>query len=220
MRPPPTELLAFLARQLRTPVTAWASYAERDETRREHLAELQLHYGLQSFRIGQYRSLSTWLLPTALQTNRGVVLVGAAIEELRRRSVIVPRLAVLERLCTEVIIRSERQLLETLTGDLTDTQRFELDALLKLREGSKVSAFTWLRSPPGAPTTQNILLHIERLRHIRSLELRSDLGQLIHQNRLLQLAREGAATTSQHLARFDDAATERSSPSCSKQTLR
>lgn len=42
---PPTELLAFLARQLRTPVTALASYAERDETRREHLAELQLHYG-------------------------------------------------------------------------------------------------------------------------------------------------------------------------------
>ena len=48
------------------------------------------------------------------------------------------------------------------------------------------------------------LLHIERLQHIRNLELRSELGQLIHQNRLLQLAREGAATTSQHLARFDD----------------
>ena len=29
-------------------------------------------------------------------------------------------------------------------------------------------------------------------------------GQSIHQNRLLQLAREGAATTPQHLARFDD----------------
>jgi hypothetical protein len=61
-----------------------------------------------------------------------------------------------------------------------------------------------LRSPPGAPTTQNVLLHIERLEHIRSLELRSDLGQLIHQNRLLQLAREGVATTSQQLGRFDD----------------
>jgi hypothetical protein len=82
--------------------------------------------------------------------------------------------------------------------------RGELDALLKLRGGSKVSNFTWLRSPPGAPTSQNILLHIERLQHIRNLELRSDLGQLIHQNRLLQLAREGAATTPQHIARFDD----------------
>ena len=77
---PPAELLAFLARQLGVPATAWASYADRDETRREHLAELQLHYGLESFRMGHYRSLGACLLPMALQTNRGVVLVGAARE--------------------------------------------------------------------------------------------------------------------------------------------
>ncbi len=173
---------------------------------------------MKSFRIGQYRALGARLFPTVLQTNRGVVLVGTAIEELRRRSVLVPRLAVLERLCAEVIVRSERQLFQMLTLDLTDKQRVELDSLLKLRDGSKVSTFTWLRSPPGAPTTQNILLHMERLRHIRSLELPPDLGQSIHQNRLLQLAREGAATTPQHLARLTIlAVTEHSSLSCSKQ---
>ena len=92
---PPQELLIFLARQLDLSSAAWASYAERDETRREHLAELQAHYGLRSFGIGQYRSLAAWLIPTALQTNRGVVLVRAGIDELRRRSVVVPRLAVM-----------------------------------------------------------------------------------------------------------------------------
>jgi TnpA family transposase len=201
---PPAELLNFLARQLNISTAAWTSYAERDETRREHLTELQAHYGLQSFGVGQYRSLAAWLMPTALQTNRGFVLVRAEIDELRRRLVVVPRLAVLERLCAEVIVRSERQLFEILTRDLNDRQRSELDAILRLRGSSKVSTFTWLRSPPGAPTAQNILFHIERLQHIRSLELRSDLSQLIHQNRLLQLAREGATTTTQHLARFDD----------------
>jgi len=39
---------------------------------------------------------------------------------------------------------------------------------------------------------------------IRAIELPPDLGQRIHQNRLLQLARESAATTVQHFARFDD----------------
>jgi hypothetical protein len=136
---PPAELLTFLARQLGLSASAWASYAERDETRREHLAELQIHYGLRSFGIGQYRSLATWLMPTALQTNRGVVLVRAGIDELRRRSVIVPRLAVLERLCAEVLVRSERQLFQILTADLSDRQRLELDTLLKLRGSSKVS---------------------------------------------------------------------------------
>jgi hypothetical protein len=107
MRPRLQNFLPFLARQLRLSAGAWTSYAERDETRREHLAELQLHYGLRSFGIGQYRSLSAWLMPTALQTNRGIVLVRAGIDELRRRSVVVPRLAVLERLCAEVIVPFE-----------------------------------------------------------------------------------------------------------------
>lgn len=49
---PPAELLTFLARQLGVQVTAWTSYADRDETRREHLAELQLHYGLKSSELG------------------------------------------------------------------------------------------------------------------------------------------------------------------------
>ena len=83
---PPAELLTFLARQLGLSPGAWAGNAERDETRREHLAELQLHYGLRSFGIEQYRSLATWLMPTALQTNRGVALVRAGIDELRRRT--------------------------------------------------------------------------------------------------------------------------------------
>ena len=50
---PPQELLTFLARQLDPSPAAWASYAERDETRREHLAELQAHYGLRSFGVWQ-----------------------------------------------------------------------------------------------------------------------------------------------------------------------
>jgi TnpA family transposase len=98
---PPLELINFLALQLYVPSSAWDEYAQRDETRREHLLELQTHYGIRSFILGQYRSLAGWLVSTALQTNRGVALVSAAIEELRRRSVIFPRLPVLERLCDQ-----------------------------------------------------------------------------------------------------------------------
>jgi hypothetical protein len=113
---PPTELLAFLARELGVSPNSFANYAERDETRREHLGELQAYCGLRCFGIGPYGSLAARLMPTTLQTNRGVVLVGAAIDELRRCSILIPRLAVLERLCAEAIRRAERQLFQTLTA--------------------------------------------------------------------------------------------------------
>jgi TnpA family transposase len=75
---PPQELINFLALQLHVPSTAWEEYAQRDETRREHLLELQAHYGIRSFTLGQYRSLAAWLLSAALQTSRGVALVSVA----------------------------------------------------------------------------------------------------------------------------------------------
>jgi len=81
---PPAELLTFLARQLGLSPGAWAGYAERDETRREHLAELQLHYGLRSFGIGQYRSLATWLERPQL------VLRSGGLQECRTLSAQVP----------------------------------------------------------------------------------------------------------------------------------
>jgi TnpA family transposase len=201
---PPQELIDFLALQLHVPSSAWGEYAQRDETRREHLLELQTHYGIRSFTLGQYRLLAAWLLSTALQTNRGIALVRAAIEELRRRSVIVPRLPVLERLCAETALRAQRQLFATLSANLTDNQRRQLDAVLEPLEDRQLSVLAWLRSPSGIPNPRNILTHIKRLQRIRAVELPPELGQRIHQNRLLQLAREGAATTIQHLARFDD----------------
>jgi TnpA family transposase len=201
---PPKELINFLARQLHVPSSAWDEYAQRDETRREHLLELQTRYEFRSFTFSHYRSLARWLLSTALQTNRRIALVRAAIEELHRRSVIVPRLPVLERLCAETALRAQRHLFATLSANLTDKQRRQLDALLEPHEDRQISVLAWLRLPSGVPTPRNILIHIERLQRIRAIELPPDLGQRIHQNRLLQLAREGAATTIQHLARFDD----------------
>ena len=91
-----------------------------------------------------------------------------------------------------------------MSANLTDKQRQQLDALLEPHEDRQLSVLAWLRLPSGVPSPRNILVHIERLQRIRAIELPPDLGQRIHQNRLLQLAREGAATTIQHLVRFDD----------------
>jgi TnpA family transposase len=40
---PPAHLLAFIAEQLQINLKAFGDYAQRDETRREHLAELEAY---------------------------------------------------------------------------------------------------------------------------------------------------------------------------------
>jgi hypothetical protein len=46
---------------------------------------------------------------------------------------------------------------------------------------------------------------IDRLKVIREIELPPDLARSVHQNRLLQLAREGAQTDVPHLRDFETA---------------
>ena len=187
-------LLNFIAVQLNIAPAAWELYAERDETRREHLLELLPRFGMEQFGSKHYRSLSAWLEPTALQTTRGVLLAQAVVEEMRKRMIVVPPVAVIERLCAEAATRAQRRVFALLIQDLNAENRAKLDNLLELREGSPYSTLSWLRSPPGAPTARAILAHIERLQAVRELGLSSDIGLRVHQNRLLQIAREAGQT--------------------------
>lgn len=59
--------------------------------------------------MGRYRKLARWLLPTALATDVGSILVGTLIEELRLGQMIIPALSTLERLSWETRRRAQRQ---------------------------------------------------------------------------------------------------------------
>ena len=129
-RPPP-EMLAFVADQLNLDPACFSDYAGRDQTRRKHLAEIQTAVGFRGFDRSRYREIAAWLLPTALATERGVTLASVVIEELRARRILMPPIAVIERLCGEVRYRAQRQLWRALTEGLNEQQSAALDGFLK-----------------------------------------------------------------------------------------
>src|ERR1700745_859462 len=65
---PHDRLLNLVATQLGVSIVAWELYAQRDETRREHLLELLSRLGLEQFGTKHYRAISAWLESTAFQT--------------------------------------------------------------------------------------------------------------------------------------------------------
>jgi hypothetical protein len=194
-----------VAAQLGVAPDAWALYAARDETRREHLAELLPRLGMVQFATEHHRSLAAWLEPAALQTTRGIVLARAVVEELRKRRIVLPPVAVIERLCAEAATRAQRTVFALLTDGLDTDRRMKLDQLMELREGSPYSILTWLRSPPGPPTARSILAHVERLQAIREIGLSPEAGLRVHQNRLLQIAREAGQTAVYQLKEYESA---------------
>ncbi len=73
----PSAILTYLAEQIGEAPDALTEYATRDPTRREHLSEIQRVFQFHPFTMQTYRDLSRWLIPIALSTDQGIVLMQA-----------------------------------------------------------------------------------------------------------------------------------------------
>ena len=137
------------------------STARRDETRREHLIELQHLYGFEPFTSRKYREIAQALIPLADQTHHTMVLIRAVIDQLAQQArnhstAFSDRAAV----CRSDHAR-RTTIYRKLTGGLNEVQRTALDDVLRARSDTKQSMLTWLRQGPGAANPRNILTHIE-----------------------------------------------------------
>src|ERR1035438_5022503 len=200
---PPIEMLKFVAGQISLNPALFVKYAQRDQTRRAHLAEIQACQGYRLFSRTLYRESADWLLPIAFTTEKGLALVATLLDELRARHVICPSMPVVERLCGEVRARAQQQLWQKLTEGLSDIQCKALDELLTIRTDSGQSWLTWLRQTAYAATPGNFPKLIERLKHVRAIGIDFGRATRVHQNYWIKLAREGSQSTAQHLADFE-----------------
>ena len=138
-------LLRIVAAQLKVPVESWDEYGQREQTRREHLVELQTVFGFKPFTMSHYRQAVHTLTELALQTDKGMVLASALVESLRRQVIILPAMNAIERASAEAITRANRRIFAALTDSLSAAHRQRLDELLKRKEGSKTTWLAWLR---------------------------------------------------------------------------
>jgi len=200
---PSLPLLKLVADQLKVGVESWGDYGQREQTRREHLVELQTVFGFQPFTMSHYRQAVHTLTELATQTDKGIVLASALIEHLRRRSIILPALNAIERTSAEAITRANRRIYEALSEPLSNEHRYRLDGLLKRRDNGKTTWLAWLRQSPVKPNSRHMLEHIERLKAWQTLDIPVGIEHFVHQNRLLKIAREGGQMTPADLAKFE-----------------
>jgi hypothetical protein len=147
--------------------------------------------------------LADWLLPHAIENDRLAHLADLTAEECRSRRIILPPPRTLERLCVEVRYRARREVQRRLTDGLSAEQRQQLDALTQRREETSQSWLAWLRQMPEATKLVAMLSVIERLDHVRAIDLDSSRGHRVHRARLVQLAREASRTTAQRITEYE-----------------
>jgi len=166
---PAPDMVAFLAHQLGIESGAYSEYAQRDETRREHLGEIQSHLRVRPFSRGDYRSVAKIATTEALGTDRGDVIVAAMIEALRTRGILLPAATILERMGLAARARARKQAHKNLVEGLELRAIAALEALIVVSDSRDRTALAWLRDWPEAPTQKNLVGVVERLQFVRSL---------------------------------------------------
>jgi TnpA family transposase len=202
---PPEELIAFIADQIGMPSAAFADYALRDQTRREHQVEIQRHLQLRSFGLADWRSCLKVGADAAWSTDRGEPIVQAMLTHLRTNNVLLPTVTVLERIGLAARVRARKKVFDALVDGLTVAERNALEKLLIVDPELRRSRFAWLRDYSESPAPSNIVTLLDRLEYARGLGIGHKHAERIHPDRLNRLISEGAVMTMQHIADLEPA---------------
>lgn len=165
---PPAPLLTYVAQQLGVSPHAFADYAYRDQTRREHLVDIRRSHGFRAFDRQAFREIVAFSIPIAQTIVHPGQMAGVIVDELRRRKILLPSPSLLEAVLRRARKQAEQLTYEVLTNGLRSDTLRGLDDLLARRTGQATTWLSWLRNAPQSPAARNILRLIERLASIRA----------------------------------------------------
>ena len=200
---PPPDMLAFIAAQLGDDAKRFEDYAQRQQTRRAHLGELQIYLEVRSFRRDDRRAVAHVAIEQASGSDRGDVIVSAPIEYLRERRILLPAAVTLESIALAARALARKRAHKNLLEGLSPETIAGLEFLLVVTDEDDRTPLAWLREWPEAPRQRNLVKVVERLEAVRKLGVGADREKLIHRTRYTAIARESAVVSAQHLARFD-----------------
>lgn len=133
-------MLQFIKNQLSVESEVDMSlYFKRETTRREHLVEIQNLFGYRSFNVKMYQTYLELLLPVAKATDNGLVVANKLLELLRHEMIIVPSIAMIERLCSEAITIATKWVYDTLLEPFSKGQIETLQKLFLIKPNSSIS---------------------------------------------------------------------------------
>ncbi len=198
----PAPILTHIADQVGVKVNAFDQYGLRENTLYEHLEEIRREFGFRTCTWTVLRRLGRTLLPLALESDRVIPLIEAALERLRTDKVIAPGITTVEELVWVVLRLAERRVVRQVLEPLAPGQYAVLDALLHgdaLING--LTWLTWLRAAPEIASATSLCKVLERLAFVRGLRLPAPSVQA-SPHRLRQLARRCAQYEVQPLAKL------------------
>jgi TnpA family transposase len=184
----PTAALGFVADQLGLSPAVFQQYDWRGRTRKEHRAAIRTFVGFRSFTADDVSTLDTWLRQAILPSEQNAPhLQEIGLDWCREHCIEPPTPQRLERLIRSALSRYEGAFFDAIPQQLPLSTRARLDALLEPEESEPAAGgtsddpaivatvFSRLKTDPGPVGVASVLTELEKLEHLRRLDLPVDL---------------------------------------------
>ncbi|HEE5374106.1 TPA: DUF4158 domain-containing protein, partial [Acinetobacter baumannii] len=181
-------------------------YAERDNTRWEHQGLIKLYYDYHdfgdfpwSFRLKRLLYTRAWL-----SNERPGLLFDFATAWLLQNKILLPAASTLTRLIGEVRERASRRLWRRLALLPDSWQKTQLDGLLEIPEGQRMSVLEEMRKGPVTISGPSFTDALERYTRLRSMEFSRLNFSGLPAIQLRNLARYAGMASVKYISRMPD----------------
>jgi len=197
----PKNVAAYVARQLQVEPESLADYADRDETRREHMPEVMQHLGFRRSNDHDRTELVAWLGARALEHERPSLLLQQACERLYQLRLVRPAITTVEEIVADARQWAEKKTIEVLVSSLPQRVQKLLDTLLVKSGDRDTAPVVWLRRFATGHSDKNILEALDKLAFIRQWEVPTWQVDELPPSRIQHLARIARYTSTRSLRR-------------------
>ncbi|HET6519748.1 MAG TPA: DUF4158 domain-containing protein, partial [Geminicoccaceae bacterium] len=199
---PVEALVAWLARQLGIPASAFAAYARRPQTMTDHARRLASVLGLRAPTRADLPLMIEAAARAAWATDSGPPIAAGVVAALREEGVILPAASVIERAAIAGRARARKRATHALLAGLSEAQVGRLDALLTPDPSLGATPFARLKAVPVAPKADHVRELLDRLRLVRGVDLPPEAGARVHEERLRRFVREAHTADAHQLGRY------------------
>ena len=202
LRTIPPAVVHFVAGQLRVSPEGLATYGEREQTRSDHLLDIQRYLGFRRAAAADLRELGDWLLARALAHDRPTLLFQMACERLRTAQILRPAVTLLERMVATARQEAQTETFRLVQPQLPQERQTLLDALLITDPDLGTTPLFWLRDRAIANSPKAILATLEKLAWLKRGDVHLGEGSVLTPNRQQFLAQAAHRSTNQGLQRM------------------
>lgn len=143
------------------------------------------------FKGKRAKQMRAWLDREAEVAVNSESLVRGFVEECRRRRIILPNTATIERCCADALFAAERRIDARIAARLDSTMRMRLNGLLAEKVDGRTSRFVWLRQFEVGKNSADANRLLDRLEFLQGIELSPDVLTDIPAHRVTRLRRQG-----------------------------